>query len=276
MNHRLAQKHVPDTPLLQYTVQGTGPTVVLLHGVAGSSRIWDRVVPYLIDSYTVVRIDLLGYGHSPKPHIRYTPKVHVTAIHNTLRAHGITTPFTIIGLSMGVDIALEYTARWPGDVNGFVGIGFPYYANEIDARHNLHNDFWTRLTLETPWLARLITPPIWWMGRVGILPVKKFAPIYSKVMAKDALRNKHYAFESTLLECMVHNRLDPLLETSKNMRRLFIHGADDTWATVAAVQRVVQKYPKSYLVVLPDTEHNAVVVNASATAKEIRKYLESN
>ena len=43
------------------------PALVLLHGLGGSTRWWDRVVPMLARSYHVIRIDLLGHGRSAKP-----------------------------------------------------------------------------------------------------------------------------------------------------------------------------------------------------------------
>jgi pimeloyl-ACP methyl ester carboxylesterase len=43
------------------------PALVLIHGLGGSTRWWDRVVPMLARSYFVIRIDLLGHGSSAKP-----------------------------------------------------------------------------------------------------------------------------------------------------------------------------------------------------------------
>jgi pimeloyl-ACP methyl ester carboxylesterase len=43
------------------------PALVLLHGLGGSTRWWDRVVPMLATSYRVIRVDLLGHGRSAKP-----------------------------------------------------------------------------------------------------------------------------------------------------------------------------------------------------------------
>ncbi|HEX6467935.1 MAG TPA: alpha/beta hydrolase [Streptosporangiaceae bacterium] len=43
------------------------PALVLIHGLGGSTRWWDRVVPTLATSYRVIRIDLLGHGRSAKP-----------------------------------------------------------------------------------------------------------------------------------------------------------------------------------------------------------------
>ena len=43
------------------------PALVLIHGLGGSTRWWDRVVPMLAASYRVIRLDLLGHGQSAKP-----------------------------------------------------------------------------------------------------------------------------------------------------------------------------------------------------------------
>ena len=43
------------------------PALVLIHGLGGSTRWWDPVVPMLARSYRVIRIDLLGHGRSAKP-----------------------------------------------------------------------------------------------------------------------------------------------------------------------------------------------------------------
>jgi pimeloyl-ACP methyl ester carboxylesterase len=43
------------------------PALVLIHGLAGSTRWWDPLVPMLARSHRVIRIDLLGHGRSAKP-----------------------------------------------------------------------------------------------------------------------------------------------------------------------------------------------------------------
>ncbi|MFD2767061.1 alpha/beta fold hydrolase [Micromonospora eburnea] len=43
------------------------PAIVLIHGLAGSTRWWDPVVPIMAESHRVIRIDLLGHGRSAKP-----------------------------------------------------------------------------------------------------------------------------------------------------------------------------------------------------------------
>ena len=43
------------------------PGLLLLHGFPQSRHIWHRVAPQLVDKYTVVVIDIRGYGESSKP-----------------------------------------------------------------------------------------------------------------------------------------------------------------------------------------------------------------
>ncbi|MDX2007687.1 MAG: alpha/beta hydrolase [Meiothermus sp.] len=46
---------------------GSGPPLLLLHGYPQTHTIWHRVVPYLVEHFTVVVSDLRGYGDSSKP-----------------------------------------------------------------------------------------------------------------------------------------------------------------------------------------------------------------
>ena len=46
---------------------GSGPPVLLLHGIPETHLMWHRVAPRLAERYTVVATDLRGYGDSGKP-----------------------------------------------------------------------------------------------------------------------------------------------------------------------------------------------------------------
>ncbi len=192
--------------------------------------VWDEISPALEPYFTLTSVDLLGYGHSPKPRTEYTPALHVETIRRTLRRAGIDPPYTLVGLSMGANLVLEFARRWPDEVSGLIGIGFPYYPSEEVARAALQHNIWIRLTLRHPIVAAVATPVIWRVGRhtVGLFP--NHSMLYSPPVAADALRARYFAFRSSLFNCMVHFRQDDVLEASGKMRRLFIHGDDDQWA----------------------------------------------
>lgn len=60
--------HAPGPHGIAYTVEGSGPMLVLIHGVCHSRAAWENVTPLLKDDFRVVTIDLPGHGESPEPH----------------------------------------------------------------------------------------------------------------------------------------------------------------------------------------------------------------
>jgi pimeloyl-ACP methyl ester carboxylesterase len=251
---------------LNATVSGEGPTMVLIHGVAGSLRIFDPVMAALEAHFRVVRIDLLGYGHSPKPRIRYDLSTHLNALRSTLLDLEAPGPFHLVGLSMGANLALGYAARWPGEVGELVCVGLPYFSGPADARVALRVNPFTRLANEHPWTSRLYVPPLWFIGRHAGVLARFFSKIYTTEMTKDALRNSYFAFRSSLSCCMVHEDLAGLVARSGERRRLFIHGSEDKWATLETVHGAIAPYGDSRLAVVEGVEHNTVVIAPTTTA----------
>jgi pimeloyl-ACP methyl ester carboxylesterase len=240
--------------------------MVLIHGVAGSQMVWDRLVPLLEDHFTLVRVDLLGYGHSPKPRVVHTPLRHVAAIRRTLVQHGVDAPVALVGLSMGSNLMLEYAMRWPDEVSAMIGIGFPFYPTEAAARIGLRHNLWTRLALQFPTLAGLLVPATWQIARLTPGVFSRRATIYTGEMAKDALRARYRSFRSSLLNCMVHYRLQEPLRASGGARRLFVHGSDDQWASAEVVRAALDPYSLSDLRIIDGAPHNLAVAEPERTA----------
>jgi pimeloyl-ACP methyl ester carboxylesterase len=108
--------------------RGSGPTVVLLHGVASSSVTFQNVLPLCEGSHRCITIDLLGFGQSPiPPNAEYTLAEHVGAVSETIGSLKLRTPFTLVGHSMGALIAARYAARNPKRVNKLVLVSPPIY-----------------------------------------------------------------------------------------------------------------------------------------------------
>jgi 3-oxoadipate enol-lactonase len=53
-----------DGARVYYEIYGDGPAVVLVHGAGGHHAIWWQQIPHLRDRYTVVALDLPGFGNS--------------------------------------------------------------------------------------------------------------------------------------------------------------------------------------------------------------------
>ena len=72
-----------------YRTVGSGPPVVLIHGMINSSRHWERVALRLADRHTVIAPDLLGHGDSATPRGDYSLGAHAASIRDLLSAIGV-------------------------------------------------------------------------------------------------------------------------------------------------------------------------------------------
>src|SRR5687767_9658665 len=72
-----------------YRVAGSGPPVVLIHGMVNSSRHWRQVALALAERHTVIAPDLVGHGDSATPRGDYSLGAHASVIRDLLSALGI-------------------------------------------------------------------------------------------------------------------------------------------------------------------------------------------
>lgn len=100
-----------------YTVRGSGPVMVLLHGHLLSSACWQDggFAQTLADGYTVVLIDALGHGHSDKPSASdaYQLAHRANGVVAVLDAIGAES-FHLVGHSMGGWTAVGLARAIPG------------------------------------------------------------------------------------------------------------------------------------------------------------------
>src|SRR4051812_6288545 len=95
-----------------YRIAGSGPPVVLIHGMVNSSRHWSDVALALADRYTVVAPDLIGHGDSAAPRGDYSLGAHAAGIRDVLAAIGIDRA-TIVGHSLGGGVAMQFFYQFP-------------------------------------------------------------------------------------------------------------------------------------------------------------------
>jgi pimeloyl-ACP methyl ester carboxylesterase len=110
-------------PVAYYTA-GSGPVVLLIHGITSSADAWREVVPALAEHYTVVAPDLLGHGGSAKPRGDYSLGAYASGLRDLLAALGHERA-TVVGHSMGGGIAMVLAYQFPERVErlGLVSSG---------------------------------------------------------------------------------------------------------------------------------------------------------
>ena len=95
-----------------YRIAGSGPPVVLIHGMVNSSRHWEQVAMRLADVHTVVAPDLIGHGDSATPRGDYSLGAHAASIRDLLTGIGIDKA-TIVGHSLGGGVAMQFFYQFP-------------------------------------------------------------------------------------------------------------------------------------------------------------------
>ncbi len=123
-----------------YRRGGEGEAVLLLHGLAGSSRTWRAVLPDLARTHDVIAPDLLGHGESAKPMGDYSLGAFASGLRDFLAALDVPRA-TIVGHSFGGGVAMQLAYQHPELCDRLVLVGSGGLGREVS------------------WLLRLLTLP---------------------------------------------------------------------------------------------------------------------
>ena len=95
-----------------YRSAGSGPAIVLVHGITSDSSTWDRVMPYLATRFTVIAPDLIGHGESAKPRGDYSLGAYASGVRDLLVTLGHESA-TFVGHSLGGGIVMQLAYQFP-------------------------------------------------------------------------------------------------------------------------------------------------------------------
>ncbi len=103
---------------------------MLIHGLAGSSRTWDAVMPVLAERYDVIAPDLLGHGESAKPMGDYSLGAFASGLRDFLAVLDVKS-VTIVGHSFGGGVAMQLAYQHPELVDRLVLVGSGGLGREV-------------------------------------------------------------------------------------------------------------------------------------------------
>ncbi|HEY5197876.1 MAG TPA: alpha/beta hydrolase [Solirubrobacteraceae bacterium] len=95
-----------------YRIAGSGPVLLLLHGIAGTAEAWIPSMPLLARRFTVIAPDLPGHGSSDKAPGDYSLGALANSIRDLLVGLGHTRA-TIVGHSLGGGVAMQFAYQYP-------------------------------------------------------------------------------------------------------------------------------------------------------------------
>lgn len=149
-----------------YRMAGEGPVILLIHGMAGSSKTWREVMPLLARDFTVVAPDLIGHGESAKPMGDYSLGAYASGLRDVLGVLGIERA-TVVGQSLGGGVAMQLAYQHPELAERLVLVGSGGLGREVS------------------WILRLLTLP----GAEYLMPV--FFPTFLRDRGNDVSRMLH-------------------------------------------------------------------------------------
>ena len=116
---------------IHYRDQGTGPVLVLLHGICASLHTWDKWVEELGSHYRIIRMDIPGFGFSgPATKEIYDPDIGIEFFDKFINALGLT-HFFLVGNSIGGFISWRYALKYPTKVDKLILIDPVGYSQPI-------------------------------------------------------------------------------------------------------------------------------------------------
>jgi pimeloyl-ACP methyl ester carboxylesterase len=105
-----------------YRIGGSGPPLLLLHGIGDSSETWADVIEPLARRFTVIAPDLLGHGESDRPRADYAIGAYACGMRDLISSLDIER-VSVLGHSLGGGIAMQFAYQFPERCERLVIVG---------------------------------------------------------------------------------------------------------------------------------------------------------
>ncbi len=258
-----------ETATVHYRDEGSGPTLLLLHGLGSSLHTWDSWVAELSDAFRLVRLDHPGFGLTgPFSHRDYSAQRYVELLDEFLDRLGIEN-CSIAGNSMGGFFAWRYTLHNPERVDKLILIDASGYPAMLGAS--------TVQIARVPLLKDLITrfTPRFLFGRA----LREAYADDSKIT--DDLIDRHFRLvlragnRQALVDRMAVRNDDLRSDRIPEIRQpaLILWGEEDLWIPVRFAHRFHADLPNSELIIYPEVGHVPMEEIPVRTARDARAFL---
>ena len=109
---------MPNTDIYDVAGPPGAPTIVFVHGMRVTRKMWKPQVERLSDAYRLITVDLPGHG--ALSHVSFRLDDAVTTIAEVISREARNARAIVIGISLGGYVAMEFAARYPEKVAGLV------------------------------------------------------------------------------------------------------------------------------------------------------------
>jgi pimeloyl-ACP methyl ester carboxylesterase len=227
---------------LAYEVTGSGPPLILLHGLSGSGRWWGRNVPAFASRFRTYAVDLPGFGASRR--VRWSRQDDtVDWLADWIAAEGLL-PAHIVGHSLGGAVAARLAARYPDRLDRLV---------LVDAA----------IRQEGKGPGPRATDVV--------RTVRSGTPGFTPMLVRDLLRCHPWSFLAATVDTLQPDWESHLARIISPA--LVVWGEHDAITPLALGRDIAESVADARLIVLPNAGHNPMWECAEAFNTEVLRFL---
>jgi pimeloyl-ACP methyl ester carboxylesterase len=245
---------------VSYRTAGSGPVLLLLHGVANSGETWESVAGPLSERFTLVAPDLLGHGESATPRGDYSLGAHASGVRDVLTALGHDR-VTVVGHSLGGGIAMQFAYQFPERCERMVLVSSGGLGREVHLllrAATLPGADWVLPLITSRGLIDVGRVAGGLLGRIGLAPdgdmkvlAEGFASLDNTGSRKAFLHTVRAVIEPGGQRVSAHDRL----ELAALLPTLVVWGENDSIIPPSHGEAAHEAMPGSRFEVLPDAGH---------------------
>lgn len=251
-----------------------GKAIVLIHGTSDSLRTWDHLIPLLQDDYRLIAMDLPGHGLSSQHPDRDYSRRSLSASVQQLMQHLKVDSATLVGNSLGGNIAWRTAAIAPAKVDALVLLD-PSGSPPVE---NKKSNIGFRLlgTSVGRQLGKIFTPR-------ALVEKSLIGTVYDAELVSDAVTDRYWELlrlpgnRDTLTELALiqwnqeaWQRIGEIEEPT-----LIIWGAEDHITPTKNAPVFDEAMANSRLLIYPEVGHLPMLEVPDKTAQDIRDFLQS-
>ena len=234
---------------MNYKLEGSGETLVFIHGLSDSLLYWEYLASNLKDQYQVLRVDLRGHGESELKDDELTIGLFADDLHSLLRELNIG-KVGLIGFSLGSAVALDFAIRYPQMVSSLVLMSSFYRVDEHlenifnqfkNALDNGFGDFYDLI------LPMVLCPDVINDNLENLEALKEFALLSANTQAYIQACDAGLDFD-------VEDKLSQI-----DVPTLILAGKYDEITVLESQKELQRKITNSKLIVFDDVKHNLLV-----------------
>lgn len=243
-----------------YRIAGSGPALLLIHGIGDESESWLPVMDRLAAHYTVIAPDLLGHGASDKPRADYSVAAFSNGMRDLLDVLDIDRA-TVVGHSLGGGVAAQLSYQYPERVERLVLVSAGGVGKEVSpilraAAAPLSEIGMVPLMI--PGANEALGVVLGVLGRFG-LDIGRDAGEVARVLKGMPDRRQRAAFGRTLRAVVDwRGQLVTMLDRAylaQSMPVLLVWGGHDGMIPVDHAFRAHEALPGSLLSIYPEAGH---------------------